>query len=46
VSARQRHAPGNSSKKTRIVASTRGNQPIAGTDVYVGLNAYRMVPKK
>ena len=35
----------SSSKKTRIVASSRGNQLVAGTDVYVGLNAYRMVRK-
>jgi hypothetical protein len=33
----------SASKKTRIVASTRGNQPIEGTDVLVGVNAYRMV---
>ncbi|MEZ4503088.1 MAG: hypothetical protein R3C39_10725 [Dehalococcoidia bacterium] len=36
----------SSSKKTRIVASTRGNQLVEGTDVYVGLNAYRLVRKK
>ncbi len=35
----------SSSKKTRIVASTRGNQQIEGTDVFLGLNAYRMVKK-
>lgn len=35
----------SSSKKTRIVASSRGNQLVAGTDVYVGLNVYRMVRK-
>ncbi len=35
----------SSSRKTRIVASTRGNQPIEGTDVFVGLNAYRLVRK-
>lgn len=36
----------SSSKKTRIVASTRGNQQIEGTDVYVGLNAYRPLKKR
>ena len=36
----------SSSRKTRIVASSRGNQLVPGTDVYVGLNAYRMVRKK
>ena len=36
----------SASKKTRIVASTRGNQPIEGTDVIVGLNAYRPVTKR
>lgn len=36
----------SSSRKTRIVASTRGNLPIEGTDVIVGLNAYRLVSKK
>ena len=36
----------SSSKKTRIVASTRGNQQIEGTDVFVGLNAYRPVTKR
>ena len=35
----------SSSKKTRIVASTRGNQPVEGTDIFVGLNAYRMTRK-
>ncbi len=35
----------SSSRKTRIVASTRGNQQIEGTDVFVGLNAYRLVKK-
>lgn len=36
----------SSSKKTRIVASSRGNQLVPDTDVYVGLNAYRLVRKK
>ncbi len=35
----------SASKKTRIVASTRGNQPVPGTDVIVGLNAYRTVKR-
>jgi hypothetical protein len=37
------NAPGTPSKsgKTDVIASTGGNQRIDGTDVYLGLNAYR-----
>lgn len=31
------------SGKSRIVASTHGNQIIVGTDIMLGLNAYRKV---
>lgn len=30
----------SASGKTTIVATTSGNQPIPGTDVVIGLNAY------
>lgn len=36
----------SASRKTRIVASTRGNQEIADTGVFLGLNAYRPVAGK
>lgn len=29
------------SGKTVLVASTNGNQPVAGSDVIIGLNAYK-----
>jgi hypothetical protein len=35
----------SSSGKTRIVASTHGNQQIGDTGVFMGLNAYRPVKK-
>ena len=31
----------SASQKTMVLASTRGNQPIAGTDVIAGINIYR-----
>lgn len=36
----------SSSGKTRIVASTRGNQEIGDTGVFLGLNAYRPVERR
>ncbi len=36
----------SSSSKTRIVASTHGNQQIGDTGVFLGLNAYRPVERK
>lgn len=36
----------SASKKTRIVASTHGNQEIGDTGVILGLNAYRPVPRR
>lgn len=36
----------SASRKTRIVASTRGNQEIGDTGVFLGLNAYRPVARK
>jgi hypothetical protein len=35
----------SASRKTRIVASTRGNQQIEDTGVFLGLNAYRAVER-
>jgi hypothetical protein len=35
----------STSGKTRIVASTHGNQQIADTGVFLGLNAYRPVER-
>lgn len=35
----------SASRKTRIVASTHGNQQIGDTGVYLGLNAYRPVER-
>ena len=36
----------SSSGKTRIVASTHGNQQIEDTGVFLGLNAYRSVKRQ
>lgn len=36
----------STSRKTMIVASTRGNQEIEDTGVFLGLNAYRPVGRK
>ena len=36
----------SSSGKTRIVASTHGNQQIETTGVFLGLNAYRPVQRR
>jgi ABC-type cobalamin/Fe3+-siderophores transport system ATPase subunit len=35
----------SASGKTTLVASTAGNAPIPGTDVVLGLNAYRKVQR-
>lgn len=35
----------SASGKTVMVATTRGNVTIEGTDVVLGLNAYRKAPK-
>lgn len=36
----------SSSGKTRIVASTHGNQQIGDTGVFLGLNAYKPVERR
>ena len=33
----------SSSGKSMVIASTRGNAPVEGTDVIVGLNVYKKV---
>lgn len=40
VELNQDHGP-SASGKTTLVASTQGNMAIPGTDVVLGLNAYR-----
>lgn len=36
----------SASGKTILVASTRGNKPIEGTDVILGVNAYEYATKR
>ena len=35
----------SASGKTEIIATTSGNQPLAGTDVMLGVNAYRFAKR-
>jgi hypothetical protein len=42
INLKEDHGPSKSGK-TRIIATTSGNQKIAGTDVVLGLNCYRKI---